>query len=544
MPTSLQAVLDRRKTVPLRMFRNLSLRTSYTLVAALLIVAGFRRMYHIDSVGLWSDELWGVFACSQGSWWAMIQDLVHNDSHPPGYQTLLYWWIKAFGESDIAVRLPSVIAGVASVAFTYLLGKRHFSVIAGIIAAAMVTGSFYAIYYSQEARAYAFLMFFAPTMTLYFIDLFVSKNHDKYSLPLFWLVSTACMYFHYVGFVFVGSALLLSLFFWMYDRRRQGHLQLVFKAFSPCLILYLPWLPVMYQHMAHSPDDWSTPVPDLPVLWQTVRFLFGPDDLRLYLLLVSIVMAHIVWITRFFNSSSAPAIRSYNDYKYRAFICLAWLTWIPILVFYFKSQFSQSVYTLRHFTYAIPLIAIMASLFPALLISKIANHTWRSSVLVMLLLTIAAINTRGNDDNRLYNNYLREDYRGAVDIVRHDFRFMSTNPADRIVITSNVFFDHYLRLYDLKPHADMVMSSVGQMSELEALLEKEKPDRFYFLEVSGKETSPLLAALESRFATRCFSRLNKMNVFKFLNQPRPADQLPRSELHDCPLKSSVKPMSE
>lgn len=520
------------------------MRTSYALMAALLIVAGFRRMYHIDAVGLWSDELWGVFACSQGSWWAMIQDLVHNDSHPPGYQTLLYWWIKAFGESDIAVRLPSVIAGVASVAFTYFLGKRHFSVIAGIIAASIVTGSFQANYYSQEARAYAFLIFFAPTMTLCFIDLFVDRHPHKYSLPGFWLTSVAFIYFHYVGFVFVGSALLLCFFLWFQERRKKDHLHLITKAFAPCLILYLPWLPVMYQHMAHSPDDWSTPVPDLSVLWQTVRFLLGPDDVRVYLILASILLALIVWVGRFFRPSVPAMTKSYNHYKYRAFICLAWLTCFPILIFYIKSQFSQSVYTLRHFTYAIPLIATMAALVPALLISNIANHTWRSSVLVVLLLTIAAINTRGNDDNRLYNNYLREDYRGAVDIVRHDFRFMGTNPADRIVITSSVFFDHYLRLYNLKPHADMVMTSVGQMSELEALLEKEKTDRFYFLEVSGKETSPLLAALENRFATRCFSRLNKMNVFKFLNQPRPADQLPRTELHDCPLKSSVKPMSE
>lgn len=528
----------------MHMFRNLSLNTSYALVAILLIVAGLRRMYHIDHVGLWSDELWGVFACSQGSWRAMIQDLIHNDSHPPGYQTLLYWWMKVFGEADIALRIPSVIAGVAAVAFTYLLGERHCSVIAGVIAATLVTGSFQAIYYSQEARAYSFLIFFSPLMAMSFIDLFVSKTPSKYSLPVFWSVSTALMYFHYVGFVLVGAAFLLAIFFWLYDKREKGHLQIVFKAFAPCLLLYLPWLPVMYQHMVHSPESWSTPVPDLSVLWQTVRFLLGPDDLRTCLLLGSILMAHIVWIGRFIYKTPSPVVRLYNDYKYRTFICLAWLTCVPILVFYVKSQFSQSVYTLRHFTYAIPLVAVMAALFPALLISRIANQTWRSSVLVALLLVIATINTHANAENRLYTNYLREDYRGAVDILRYDYRFMTTNPADRIVITSNVFFDHYLRLYNLKPHADMVMSTVEQMSELETLLAKEKPDRFYFLEVSGKDTSPVLAALENRFATRCFSRLNKMNVIKFLNQPRPADQLPRSELHDCPLKSSVKPMSE
>ena len=75
-------------------------------------------------------------------------------------------------------------------------------------------------------------------------------------------------------------------------------------------------------------------------------------------------------------------------------------------------------------------------------------------------------------------------------------------------------------------------------------MKKQNVERFYFLEPSGKEISPVLAALEKRYATRCYSRLNRMNVIKFLIVPPAADQPPRDELHDCPIKHTVKPMSE
>ncbi len=43
------------------------------------------------------------------------------DIHPLGYYTFLWLWIKAFGESFVAVRLLSISAGLVSVTLVYLM---------------------------------------------------------------------------------------------------------------------------------------------------------------------------------------------------------------------------------------------------------------------------------------------------------------------------------------------------------------------------------------------------------------------------------------
>ncbi len=526
-----------------RLFRDLPLRSTYAFVTTLLLATAARRFYGLTQHSLWSDELWGVIACSQGSWWAMIQNLIIHDSHPPGYQTFLYWWMQLFGSSDIAIRLPSALAGIGAVAFAFELGRRHFSLIVGIIAAAIVGGSFQGIYYSQEARAYAFLMLLAPASANYFIELFVARAPRRFSLHAFLATSTLLMYFHYVGFVFYGGIVILWLLFWVRDGRDHNKLVTDLKILSVPLLLYSPWLPVMYQHMVDAPPSWSTPVPDAQRLSDTFRFLLGPDSPRLYLSLACIAAVLVLRVRRLFDHDKLGITVTYKTYKHRAFACLLWLSLFPLAVFYLKSQWSQSVYTLRHFTYAIPMLAVMSACLPALLIRQVQDRKLRSAGLIAWLLLIFTLDIRANIEHRLHDNYLKEDYRGAVDLVVHDLRFM-TMDSKRFVITNQEFFDHYLKQTGLKEHADLYLTQEIQIPVMEAMLKQQGIERFYFLEVGGKEPSPMLRLLEERFEIRCYSHLNKTNAAKFSVRPAKPDRPPISELHDCPLKSTVKSMAD
>ena len=56
------------------------------------------------------------------------------------------------------MRLPSLIAGTATIPLVYLLGVRTLGRTAGLIAAAVIALSPFMIYYSVEARAYALMI--------------------------------------------------------------------------------------------------------------------------------------------------------------------------------------------------------------------------------------------------------------------------------------------------------------------------------------------------------------------------------------------------
>src|SRR5690606_31293576 len=80
---------------------------------------------------------------------------VCKDTHPAGVQVFLFYWIKLFGISEAAVRLPFVIAGILSVLLVYLIAKRWFNETVALLSAAAIAFLEFPITYSQLARPYA-----------------------------------------------------------------------------------------------------------------------------------------------------------------------------------------------------------------------------------------------------------------------------------------------------------------------------------------------------------------------------------------------------
>src|SRR5690606_8777194 len=101
---------------------------------------------------------WGAMAARDGTWLDMFRYIVAAEGHPPGYHVILRIIQAMWGISDTVLRLPSWLAGTALVYAVYRYGARYCDRSTGILAAVLVCHSYYAIYYSQEARAYALLM--------------------------------------------------------------------------------------------------------------------------------------------------------------------------------------------------------------------------------------------------------------------------------------------------------------------------------------------------------------------------------------------------
>jgi hypothetical protein len=110
--------------------------------------------------GLWLDEATEV-SQARMPYGAMLHQLETTDVHPPLHHTVLWLAIRMFGDGELAVRLPSLIAGALLIPVLFRVGSELYDRRAGVAAAALAAVAPFPVWYSEEARMYAFFMLFA-----------------------------------------------------------------------------------------------------------------------------------------------------------------------------------------------------------------------------------------------------------------------------------------------------------------------------------------------------------------------------------------------
>lgn len=146
----------------------------YILVLALVL-----RLVLVNQ-SLWLDEAIEALALMgrQGP----LLSYALADYQPPLYHFLGYAITRLFGYSEIALRLPSLIAGVLTVYFVVKIGQFIGSRKTGIVAGLLAATNPLLIYYSQEGRTYALTTFFVTASFYYFIQLLKQKTRFNYIL--------------------------------------------------------------------------------------------------------------------------------------------------------------------------------------------------------------------------------------------------------------------------------------------------------------------------------------------------------------------------
>src|SRR3972149_4699859 len=116
------------------------------LLAAVLLLAFGLRLINLGGRTLWYDEAFAVLFAEKG-WDAMLDGTLTPveggaaDVHPLLYYMSLNFWMDAFGQSPIAVRLYSVLIGVATIGVVFLLARDWFGESAALAAALITAGA-------------------------------------------------------------------------------------------------------------------------------------------------------------------------------------------------------------------------------------------------------------------------------------------------------------------------------------------------------------------------------------------------------------------
>lgn len=96
----------------------------------------------------------------------VVSKTLSDDTHPPGYYLLMLFVTKLFGSGTLAIRLPSVLFGVATIGLVFWLGILTGQPVPGCIAAIFLALNGYHIVWSQTGRMYAMICFLGLAATI------------------------------------------------------------------------------------------------------------------------------------------------------------------------------------------------------------------------------------------------------------------------------------------------------------------------------------------------------------------------------------------
>lgn len=258
-----------------------------TALAAFVLFGIGLRVFALDHQGYWHDELYSVAHISgfdayvlptsdldayespkpAGAWLEQIQEdrfwetldrnLVH-EGHPPLYQLGLKAWTSLFGRSIRAVRSFSLTPALLAIPLLYLVGLRFRGPKLAAAAASLIAVAPFHVYYSAEARNYAWSMLFSALALLAVLAVWRKRDVESSGwLGLWWLAVLGAGSSHYYAGLYCGVLLLVTLVL----RRRS--LAAAFKLGIPFLF-FLPWLPVLEAQIdVHSAQHWTAGAPGL-----------------------------------------------------------------------------------------------------------------------------------------------------------------------------------------------------------------------------------------------------------------------------------------
>lgn len=369
---------------------------------SLVLLGCILRLYNLTFNSLWLDET-ATLSFAERSFIG-IWDLTASggEFNPP-----IFFWVEhfmlMFGNSEFVLRFASVVAGVATIPIFFLIGRELKDDITGLIAAFILTISQFAIFYSQEARAYALLLFFV-SVTLYFYIRSIEKNQNK-DWIITGIVASISVWTHFYAAIVIVPMFLSMI--WIY---RKQILQPI-KTIGVFTITTLPLIIVtigLFMKRVSSAPTYGVKGIDLI---QSTMLTIGNFNIYMEWFIIGLICfgLYIVFI---------------KERKYFYTFILFILTGFAVSII-----FSYSLPMLpRYLIVMLPIFFIIIA-YGIGDISK--RHKAISGILLILFVIFAAMALQ-----TYYTNFSKEDWRGYSEKLTFD-----TQPGDTIVVIPD-----YMRL--------------------------------------------------------------------------------------------------
>lgn len=238
-------------------------KSTFYISFLLIGLAALLRFFKLDFQSLWLDELYtSAFTNPHLSLSYIFSTWLFADTHPPLYYLLLREWQILAGESVIALRLPSALMGFLTILASWSLFPKKHEFLTKIIFTGLMSCSYAAFYFSQEARMYSLLLFLAVCLTLMSISIINSLNDeeplDRKKILLFFLCSAIACFTHYFGVLLFAilSLCLLAYSLKSGSKYKLGYFRNILTFSFVIGTAVLVWLYVYYIHGIPQASGW------------------------------------------------------------------------------------------------------------------------------------------------------------------------------------------------------------------------------------------------------------------------------------------------
>ena len=189
------------KTADSSLAPSITLRETIALAVILLVALMVRIPGLTES--LWFDEVW--YTQTMFLHPDRLGSVLWKDVHPPTYTLILIAWTDLFGDSELAVRMPSLLCGLGSLLLLWFIARRWMGPLQALLASALLALSPPHIWYSYENKVNMMLLL----LTLYAVWLYWRASETR--LARDWFVATIVLIVAmYIQFSNVAQALTLQ----------------------------------------------------------------------------------------------------------------------------------------------------------------------------------------------------------------------------------------------------------------------------------------------------------------------------------------------
>ena len=291
------------------------------------------RLIGILSRPIWYDEAFSILFSEKGLSAMLYGTLSQTatgsaDIHPLGYYTILWAWMKVFGQSVPAARLFSVFISLASLFLIYQIARNLFNEKTAEIAALLFSILPFQVHFAQEIRMYSLLSFWLLLATFSFLR---GRNGNWKWWILFAAASALAQYTHNLAAVYLIPLAVTPLI-----PKKWRIFKSVVVASIVSILLYLPWLMQLPAQFAKVQSSYWVERPGIEKLFTLILFYLPHLPLPPNLLLPGLLIASLTIALAVFQMLVAKKKEPDAANK---ILWLAYLAFTPPILLWSVSQF-------------------------------------------------------------------------------------------------------------------------------------------------------------------------------------------------------------
>lgn len=371
---------------------------------------------------IWTDEGYTIDLLRNCKTIKDVWLFTAQDVHPPLYYMILLPFSNIFGINLLLLKIISIVPMIIIMIIGATYIKKEFGFRTALLFILFVGVIPCTMEYAVQVRMYSWAMLFVTVCGLSAYNAF--KTNKNSSFVLMACAGTACAYTHYFSFISViwiyGFLFLLFIF-----KKPKALWKWLFMALGS-VIMFLPWLPYMYQQVSGVSGAYWIPEITKDVIESYFSWLFETDLPYSPLLLQGLCI-----ISFFFISITIYKYKSEKEERNKkifGILCLFVLV-LTVVVGVVLSNAIRPIFIIR---YVIPCIGLL-SLFLAIGLGKLPNELYILLILFCVCLGIVD-----------YENTYYDEYK-ATKVVETEAFFQQNLGEDDFILYN---FEKYDFIYE------------------------------------------------------------------------------------------------